>query len=62
MRLTQAGAVVANWAVVAAMLQKDWRDDGQRTLDIFAPHLPFYALLSNNQDAAKNGIPGLTKS
>jgi hypothetical protein len=25
MRLTQAGAVVVNWAVITAMLQSDWR-------------------------------------
>lgn len=51
MRMTQAGAVVCNWAVVCAMLQSDWRnqDTAEHTLSIFGEHLPFYGMLANNQ-------------
>jgi nicotinamidase-related amidase len=50
MRMTQAGAIVVNWAVVCAMLQADWRrPSAEGTLKIFGQHLPFYGLLSNNQ-------------
>lgn len=53
MRLTQAGAIVANWAVVCAMLQNDWRKDSAGgTLEIFNAHLPFYGMLANNQRSA----------
>lgn len=50
MRMTQAGAVVCNWAVVTAMLQADWRrhEAAQHTLGIFGDHLPFYGMLANN--------------
>jgi nicotinamidase-related amidase len=53
MRLTQAGAVVCNWAVVCAMLQADWRrsETAGETLAIFGEHLPFYAMLANNMQA-----------
>ena len=61
LRLVQAGCKVVNWAAVAADLQADWRrDTAQGTLDIFHQHLPFYDFLSNNQNADKNGIVGLT--
>ena len=54
MRLTQAGAIVVNWAVVCAMLQGDWRrPTAEGTLGIFAEHLPFYGMLANNQRASK---------
>jgi nicotinamidase-related amidase len=50
LRLSQAGAIVCNWAVVTAMLQADWRrhESAQHTLDIFGEHLPFYGMLANN--------------
>ncbi len=53
MRMSQAGAVVCNWAVVCAMLQGDWRKSSTapKTLDIFHDHLPFYGMLSNNLNA-----------
>lgn len=55
MRMTQAGAIVCNWAVITAMLQKDWRrgEQAEKTLEIFAGHLPFYGMLANNQAANK---------
>lgn len=57
LRLSQAGAVVCNWAVVCAMLQSDWRrDSAPRTLEIFGAHLPFYGMLANNQRTAREGI------
>jgi nicotinamidase-related amidase len=60
MRLTQAGAVVVNWAVICAMLQSDWRrPSAPDTLAIFNEHLPFYGFLTNNQQATRYGIPGL---
>ena len=60
-RMTQAGAIVANWAAIAADLQADWRrPTAAGTLEVFDKHLPFYSLLSNNQRADKKGIPGLT--
>jgi nicotinamidase-related amidase len=60
LRMSQAGAIVVNWAAIAADLQADWRrPTATGTLDVFAHHLPFYSLLSNNQKAAKEGIPGL---
>lgn len=50
MRMTQAGAIVVNWAVVCAMLQSDWRRPStEGTLKVFGQHLPFYGLLANNQ-------------
>lgn len=54
MRMTQAGAIVCNWAVITAMLQKDWRDSekAEKTLEIFDDHLPFYGMLANNQAAS----------
>jgi nicotinamidase-related amidase len=53
MRLQQAGAIVCNWAVVAAMLQWDWRrPTAEGTLKhVFGGHLPFHEWLSNNQAA-----------
>jgi len=55
MRMTQAGAIVANWAVVCAMLQADWRrESAARTLAIFNEHLPFYGMLANNQRATQD--------
>lgn len=60
MRMVQAGIKVVNWAAIAADLQADWRrPTAQGTLDVFHQHLPFYNFLSNNQNAIKNGIPGL---
>lgn len=48
-RMSQAGAVVCNWVAVCADLQSDWRrPSAPATLDIFAQHLPFYGMLSNN--------------
>ena len=62
MRLTQAGAKVVNWAAVTAELQSDWRrPTAEGTLAIFGDQLPFYGMLSNNQKAAKEGIPGLKR-
>ena len=51
MRMSQAGAIVCNWAVVCAMLQADWRksETAGETLKIFGEHLPFYGMLANNQ-------------
>ncbi|MEM9012482.1 MAG: isochorismatase family protein [Pseudomonadota bacterium] len=53
MRMTQAGAIVCNWAVITAMLQSDWRrgEQAEKTLEIFGSHLPFYGMLANNQAA-----------
>jgi nicotinamidase-related amidase len=50
LRMSQAGAIVCNWAVVTAMLQADWRrqEAAGHTLGIFAEHLPFYGMLANN--------------
>ena len=50
-RLTQAGAICCNWAVVAAELQRDWRrPTAEGTLQrVFKDHLPFYGMLANNQ-------------
>lgn len=57
MRLSQAGAVVANWAVVCAMLQADWRrPSAAGTLEVFGQHLPFYGMLSNNQAASRQSL------
>ena len=55
MRLQQAGAIVCNWAVIAAMLQWDWRrPTADGTLKhVFGGHLPFYEWLSNNQSYTK---------
>ena len=62
LRMSQAGAIVVNWAAVAADLQADWRrPTAQGTLDVFGQHLPFYSLLSNNQKADREGIPGLSQ-
>ncbi len=51
MRLQQAGAIVCNWAVIAAMLQWDWRrPTAEGTLKhVFGGHLPFHEWLSANQ-------------
>ena len=56
LRMTQAGAIVCNWAVVCAMLQSDWRNQGtaEKTLAIFNEHLPFYGMLANNLHSAQN--------
>ncbi|MBC8065095.1 MAG: isochorismatase family protein [Chlorobia bacterium] len=62
LRMSQAGAIVVNWAAIAADLQADWRrPSAVGTLDVFHQHLPFYSLLSNNQKADKEGIPGLNR-
>lgn len=54
LRLQQAGCIVSNWAVVTAMLQRDWRNQSAPgTLDIFGEHLPFYSMLSNNMEKTK---------
>jgi len=55
MRLQQAGAIVCNWAVIAAMLQWDWRrPTADGTLKhVFGGRLPFYEWLSNNQSYTK---------
>lgn len=54
LRMQQAGCVVCNWAVVAAMLQKDWREPtAAGTMDIFQEHLPFYGMLANNLEKTK---------
>jgi hypothetical protein len=37
-----AGAVPINWFAVACELQSDWRDDGDRLLNIVVDHLPPY--------------------
>lgn len=52
MRLQQAGAIVCNWTVIAAMLQWDWRRPtaGGTLKHVFGSHLPFYEWLSNNQN------------
>lgn len=51
LRMSQAGAVVCNWAAVCADLQADWRrPTAAGTLGVFKDHLPFYGLLSNNQE------------
>lgn len=56
LRMSQAGAIVVNWAVVCAMLQADWRrESATRTLEIFGEHLPFYGMLANNQRVSKVG-------
>ena len=57
LRISQAGAVVVNWAVVCAMLQADWRrgEVAGKTLEIFGQHLPFYGMLANNQRVSKSG-------
>lgn len=56
MRMTQAGAIVVNWAVVCAMLQADWRrPSAPGTLAVFNDHLPFYGMLANNQRVSKSG-------
>jgi hypothetical protein len=56
MRLQQAGATVVNWAVLAAMLQWDWRrPTAAGTLkSVFGGHLPFYEWLANNQSFTKD--------
>ena len=55
MRMTQAGAIVCNWAVVTAMLQSDWRrPSAAGTMDVFANHLPFYGMLANNLARARD--------
>jgi len=62
MRLNQMGAIVCNWTAIAADLQADWRrPTANGTLAIFAEAQPFYSMLSNNQKADKEGIPGLTQ-
>ncbi len=51
LRMNQAGAICANWAVIAADLQNDWRlPTAEGTLTkVFKDHLPFYGMLANNQ-------------
>ncbi len=54
MRMVQAGCIVLNWAAVAADLQSDWRrPTAAGTLATFGQHLPFYSMLSNNQEAVR---------
>ena len=54
MRMVQAGCIVTNWAAIAADLQSDWRrPTAAGTLATFHQHLPFYSMLSNNQDAVR---------
>ena len=62
MRMSQAGAIVVNWALVCAMLQGDWRrsEIAGKTLTIFGEHLPFYGMLANNQSAIRSGISSLS--
>ncbi|MEH2082785.1 MAG: hypothetical protein V7K89_23235 [Nostoc sp.] len=52
MQLQQAGAIVCNWTVIAAMLQRDWRRPTAESTfkHVFDGHLPFYEWLSNNQN------------
>lgn len=53
-RMSQAGAIVCNWAAICADLQADWRHPtAQGTLEVFAQHLPFYGMLANNQRASR---------
>ena len=55
LRLQQAGCIVCNWAVVAAMLQNDWRNaTAGGTLELFGEHLPFYGMLSSNLSASRS--------
>lgn len=58
MRLQQAGAIVCNWTVIAAMLQRDWRrPTAEGTLKhVFGGHLPFYEWLSNNQNYTRTTL------
>ncbi len=58
MRLQQAGAIVCNWTVIAAMLQRDWRrPTAEGTLKhVFGGHLPFYEWLSNNQTYTRSTL------
>lgn len=58
MRLQQAGAIVCNWTVIAAMLQRDWRrSTAEGTLKhVFGGHLPFYEWLSNNQNYTRTTL------
>lgn len=60
MRLAQAGAIVVNWAVIAAMLQWDWRRPvAEGTLkNVFGGHLPFYEWLASNQNFTKTQVAG----
>lgn len=57
MRLSQAGAIVCNWAAICADLQADWRrPTAMGTLEVFGQHLPFYGMLANNQRVSKEGL------
>lgn len=58
MRLQQAGAIVCNWTVIAAMLQWDSRrPTAEGTLKhVFGGHLPFYEWLSNNQNYTRTTL------
>ena len=59
LRLSQAGAVVCNWAAICADLQADWRQPAAGgTLEIFGQHLPFYGMLANNQRATREVAKG----
>ncbi|GAP96846.1 isochorismatase family protein [Leptolyngbya sp. NIES-2104] len=64
MRLQQAGAIVCNWTVIAAMLQRDWRrPTAEGTLKyIFGGHLPFYEWLSNNQNYTRTTLQSKSKT
>lgn len=56
-RLAQTGIKTVNWVAVAADLQNDWREPtAQGTLNTFHKHLPFYSMLSNNQEVVKNDV------
>jgi len=57
MRMSQAGAIVCNWAAICADLQADWRrPTAEGTLKVFGDHLPFYGMLSNNQRASRTPV------
>lgn len=58
MRLQQAGAIVINWAVAAAMLQRDWRNPTAEGMlsSVFGGHLPFYEWLANNQQYTQSRV------
>ncbi len=62
MRLVQAGCIVTNWAAIAADLQSDWRrPTAAGTLETFRQHLPFYSMLSNNQEAVRRQAKAAAK-
>lgn len=50
MRMVAKGAIPVNWFALACELQRDWRDGGERLLDICLGHLPHYSnLVSSKQ-------------